>query len=281
MADAPGGRPGPSWRQYGPFSGTPPRGNPQAGGSHPPSFTRVAPTRRRYEQYARPVPWDSNPCPRIGAIGDRQGRDAGTGPRQEGTQTANGPEGQLLLGVPPQASWGGARSGRTPEASDSKLARRIRGPNRSLATSWQVSMNGNGSGGRLWNCLLGRALGDTPVPNSTELHRTQANIHHAAAQKIRGLSSPECVGVRSRDHLLISRLKVRFLHGSPTKSGGSGAPGPPDRDLATVPWEPVGVPLKCGRRLPVTQLGGHVCDGSRGPTCLVLVDRSRLPPAGF
>jgi hypothetical protein len=38
--------------------------------------------------------------------------------------------------------------------------------------------------------------GDTPVPNSTELHHTQANIHHAAGQKIRGLSSPECVGVR-------------------------------------------------------------------------------------
>ena len=35
-----------------------------------------------------------------------------------------------------------------------------------------------------------------PVPNSTELHHTQANIHQAAAQKIRGLSSPECVGVR-------------------------------------------------------------------------------------
>ena len=42
-------------------------------------------------------------------------------------------------------------------------------------------------------------LGDMPVPNSTELHHTQANIHQAAAQKIRGLSSPECVGVRSRN----------------------------------------------------------------------------------
>ena len=39
-------------------------------------------------------------------------------------------------------------------------------------------------------------LGDMPVPNSTELHHTQANIHQAAAQKILGLSSPECVGVR-------------------------------------------------------------------------------------
>jgi hypothetical protein len=34
------------------------------------------------------------------------------------------------------------------------------GPNRSLATPWQVSMNGNGSGLRLWNCLLDRHHGD-------------------------------------------------------------------------------------------------------------------------
>jgi hypothetical protein len=40
------------------------------------------------------------------------------------------------------------------------------------------------------------------VPNSAELHHTQANIDHAAAQTIRGLSSPECVGVRARNHLL-------------------------------------------------------------------------------
>ena len=62
-----------------------------------------------------------------------------------------------------------------------------------------------------------------PVPNSTELHHTQANIHHAATQKIRGLSSPECGGVRASNHLLISRLKVRFLHGSPLRSGGGDA----------------------------------------------------------
>ena len=55
---------------------------------------------------------DSNPCPRIGAIGDRQGRDAGARPRQ-GTSNGQQPEGQLLLGVPPQAARGGARSGRT------------------------------------------------------------------------------------------------------------------------------------------------------------------------
>jgi hypothetical protein len=67
-------------------------------------------------------------------------------------------------------------------------------------------------------------VGDMPVPNSTELHHTQANIHHAAAQKIRGLSSPECVGVRAPNHLLISRLKVRFLHGSPFGRGGGDAP---------------------------------------------------------
>ena len=34
--------------------------------------------------------------------------------------------GTVTAGVPPQASGGGARSGRTPEASDSKLARRVR-----------------------------------------------------------------------------------------------------------------------------------------------------------
>ena len=86
-----------------------------------------------------------------------------------------------------------------------------------------------------WRCRrtrdlgwLQQNLGDMPVPNSTELHHTQANIHQAAAQKIRGLSSPECVGVRARDHLLISRLKVRFLHGSPTNPRSLGAaPGPP------------------------------------------------------
>ena len=60
----------------------------------------------------------------------------------------------------------------------------------------------------------GRIFGDMPVPNSTELHHTQVNIHQAAAQRIRGLNVPECVGVRPRNHLLISRLKVRFLHGS-------------------------------------------------------------------
>jgi hypothetical protein len=58
-------------------------------------------------------------------MGDRQEHDARTGPRQEGPQNGQQPEGQLLLGVPPQASRGGARSGRTPEASDSKLARRV------------------------------------------------------------------------------------------------------------------------------------------------------------
>ena len=86
--------------------------------------------------------------------------------------------------------------------------------------------------GAPWALGLGawqQNLGDMPVPNSTELHHTQANIHRAAAQKIRGLSSPECVGVRPRNHLLISRLKVRFLHGSPLDRG---AATPPDLFLA-------------------------------------------------
>jgi hypothetical protein len=69
-------------------------------------------------------------------------------------------------------------------------------------------------------------LGAMSVPNSTELHHTQANIHQAATQTVRGLSSPECGGVRSRNHLLISRLKVRFLHGSPFGAGGLGPLAP-------------------------------------------------------
>ncbi len=69
------------------------------------------------------------------------------------------------------------------------------------------------------------ALGDMPVPNSTELHHTQANIYQAAAQEIRTLRSPVCGGVRSHNLLLISRLKVRFLHGSPLDRG---AATPPD-----------------------------------------------------
>jgi len=67
-----------------------------------------------------------------------------------------------------------------------------------------------------WEARIRR---DMPVPNFTELHRTQANIHQDPAQKIRGLSSPECVGVRVRNHLLISGLKVRSLHGSPLPPG--------------------------------------------------------------
>jgi hypothetical protein len=59
-------------------------------------------------------------------------------------------------GVPPQASRGGACSGRTPEASDSTLARRVSRFQPLPRDPWQVSMNGNGSGQRLWNCLLGR-----------------------------------------------------------------------------------------------------------------------------
>ena len=77
-----------------------------------------------------------------------------------------------------------------------------------------------------------------PVPNSTALHHTQANIHRAAAQKIHGLSSPECGGVRSRNHLLISRLKVRFLHGSPFDRGAATPPDSsfPVHQSVTRPW---------------------------------------------
>ena len=67
--------------------------------------------------------------------------------------------------------------------------------------------------------------GDRPVPNSTELFRTQANIGQAASEEIHAIRPPECVGVRPLNHLLISRLKVRFLHGSPLDRG---AATPPD-----------------------------------------------------
>jgi hypothetical protein len=53
-------------------------------------------------------------------------------------------------------------------------------------------------------------------------------------EKIRATRWPECRGVRFRNHLLISRLKVRFLHGSPFESGGSGTLGSPDSVLATI-----------------------------------------------
>ena len=54
-------------------------------------------------------------------------------------------------------------------------------------------------------------------PNSTTRRRT--SITRPRRKYVR-LDRPECVGVRSRDHLLISRLKVRFLHGSPFGARG-------------------------------------------------------------
>ena len=62
------------------------------------------------------------------------------------------------------------------------------------------------------------------VPNSTELPSTQPNIGQAASQEFHAIRSPECVGVRSPNHLLISRLKVRFLHGSPLAAGAPQSP---------------------------------------------------------
>jgi hypothetical protein len=64
---------------------------------------------------------------------------------------------------------------------------------------------------------------DMAVPNSPELVRIQTTIGHAASQKNCALRSSECSGGRSRNHLLISRLKVRFLHGSPFRARSSGA----------------------------------------------------------
>ena len=98
-------------------------------------------------------------------------------------------------------------------------------------TAWgSVTAPGSGAG---WHSAQ-QNLGDIPVPTSTELHHTQANIGQVASQEIRTLRSSECAGVRFQNHLLISRLKVRFLHGSPSKSGGSGTPGSPDSVFATI-----------------------------------------------
>ena len=83
----------------------------------------------------------------------------------------------------------------------------------------------------------GRIFGDMPVPNSTELHHTQANIDQAASQEIRTLRSSECVGVRFRDHLLISRLKVRFLHGSPFDRGAATPPDSSFRSISCSPFQ--------------------------------------------
>ena len=90
-------------------------------------------------------------------------------------------------------------------------------------------------------------FGDLPVPNSTELYHTQANIHHAAGQEIRGLSSPECAGVRPRNH---SRLKVRFLHGLTTRSGETTSPirfpGPTICGSSSEPARRAAAPCKGG-----------------------------------
>src|SRR4029450_4637623 len=107
------------------------------------------------QQVTNPV-GDSNPCPRIGAIGDRQGRDARTGPRQEGPQTANSRRDSYCWGYRPKLpgealAVAGPLKRPTPSQPHGSP-----GPNRPLAPPWQVSMNGNGPGRRLWNCLLDR-----------------------------------------------------------------------------------------------------------------------------
>ena len=89
---------------------------PPPAGTQPPGLAAL-------QRVANPV-GDSNPCPRIGVIGDRQGRDAGAGPRQEGPQTANSLRDRTAGGTAP--SFPGRRSQwPDPEVSDSKLARRI------------------------------------------------------------------------------------------------------------------------------------------------------------
>src|SRR4029450_9876959 len=85
------------------------------------------------QQVTNPV-GDSNPCPRIGTIGDRQGRDARTGPRQEGPQTANSRRDSYCWGYRPKLPGEALAVVGPLKRSDSKLARRGPGPNRSLAT---------------------------------------------------------------------------------------------------------------------------------------------------
>jgi hypothetical protein len=89
-----------------------------------------------------------------------------------------------------------------------------------------------GRSGRVVPCSNGDAgvsrglkLGDMPVPNSAGLPSIQTTSRRAASQDILAIRSPECLGVRPRNHLLITRLKVRFLHGSPF---GRGVATPPD-----------------------------------------------------
>jgi hypothetical protein len=86
-------------------------------------------------------------------------KDVTLGPAStKGTSNGQQPEGQLRLGVPAQADRRGPRSERTSEAvRDFRPSR----PNRS--TTGQVSMKGNGSGRRLWNCLVGRHHGDMEI----------------------------------------------------------------------------------------------------------------------
>ena len=186
-----------------------------------------------------------------------------------------------------------------------------------------------------------------PVPNSTELHHTQANIHHAATQKIRGLSSPECMdhrvqsgcswsrpfpelpirvkrGVRTRTSRrrprmgpwrlapdawgsrrcgtlprrerlpsvspvhgnrrlgLISRLKVRFLHGSPLTAGA--LKPPPSCVLCLVPHQVahygvVALPCRVGdpdRKGKVESAIGHA---QARPAKVCALSPSRRGPA--
>jgi hypothetical protein len=87
-----------------------------------------------------------------------------------------------------------------------------------------------------------------------------------------GLRGRGLAGVTPIGGLLISRLKVRFLHGSPFDSGGSGTPGSPDSVLATMVVTSWLVPAV--HRHPLHHVGSR-CRGR-----LVLEDRPARNSSG-
>jgi hypothetical protein len=96
------------------------------------------------------------------APGGRQGRDAGASARQRGPQTANSRKDSYGWGCRPKLTGEAlVASGPRKRSGTSGYPDPSRGPDRS--TTGQVSMKGNGSGRRLWNCLVGRHHGDMEI----------------------------------------------------------------------------------------------------------------------
>jgi hypothetical protein len=86
--------------------------------------------------------------------------------------------------------------------------------------------------------------------------------------KTLGLRRPGLAWVSPAGGLLISRLKVRFLHGSPLESGGSGTSGSPDSVQATI-LLPVG-----SSQLPIVTLVIPLARGAAAAASL------RIDPRG-